>query len=634
MLYKIVNGAVTLGNKTILEEINFEVKNQEHVAIVGRNGCGKTTLLRAINGDVELEKGLEEEELVVTSLGVERIGYIRQDAIMDENITMIEEILKAYENILKVEKRLEKLEHDLAINYDEKLLNKYQDLYLHYQNIGGYEYKREYETAIKMFGFSDNDKKKKLGEFSYGQRTKIAFLRLILSKPDLLLLDEPTNHLDVMAIEWLEKYLENYPKMLVVVSHDRMFLDKVCNIIYEIEYGSLVKYTGNYSYYEKKKKLNYEKNLKDYERQQKEIERLQRIADRFRYKPSKASMALSKLKQIERMVKIDKPTKADNRTFMNNFNPKVESYRDVLKVKNLEVGYEKVLVQINFNLERGERLGIVGENGTGKSTFLKTIMGNIPKKGGKYVFGNRVEIGYFDQNVESLNDDETVLDIMRNEFSSVDVVDLRKMLGAFEFYGEMVFQKVSSLSGGQKVKLLLCKIMRHQPNVLILDEPTNHLDIIGKETIEELLMQYKGTVIFVSHDRYFVKKLATNLLVFENGQANYYKGDYDYYLEKKKQIVDDKVNSEIKNLKNNQSKNKYVSDFKEKSKLEKRAKKLELEIQKLEEKIEYYHQEMMKEEIYMDVEKIRKVELLVKDIEIELNSKMNNWEEIMLKLEG
>ena len=634
MLYKIVNGAVTLGNKTILEEINFEIKNQEHVGLVGRNGCGKTTLFKAIIGDIELDKGLEDIDFAVTNLGIKKIGYIKQDAIMDESITMIDEILKAYEDILDIENKLKSLEKELDTNYDDKLLNRYQDLYLYYKNIGGYEYKKEYELAIKMFGFSESDKLKKIGEFSYGQRTKIAFLRLVLSKPDLLLLDEPTNHLDVMAIEWLEKYLKNYPKMLVVVSHDRMFLDNVCNIIYEIEYGSLVKYVGNYSYYENMKKINYEKNLYNYESQQKEIQRLRGIADRFRYKPSKASMALSKLKQIERMVKIERPDKADNRTFMTNFNPLVESYRDVLKVKGLEIGYDKVLGKLDFCLERGERLAVIGENGCGKSTFLKTIMGDLPKLSGKFSFGNRVEIGYFDQNVESLDKDKIVLDIMRDEFPYVDVVDLRKMLGSFEFYGDMVFQKISSLSGGQKVKLLLCKIMRHQPNVLILDEPTNHLDIIGKETIEELLLQYKGTVIFVSHDRYFVKKIATKLLVFEDGQVNYYTGDYNYYLEKKMSLCEESAEKIIVSDNKESRNTKYVSDFKERSKLEKKARKLENEIERLEEMINSYHKDMMKEEIYMSIDKSREVELKIKDINKQLEDKMIEWEEIMKSLEN
>ena len=626
MLYKISNGAITLGSKTILEEINFEIKNNEHVALIGKNGCGKTTLLKGIIGDVELEEGIGELDFNVTSFGILKIGYVRQDAIMDENITMLDEILKAYIDILDVEKKLSSLEKVLESKYDDKLLNKYQDLYLHYKNIGGYEYKKEYETAIKMFGFNEEDKYKKIGEFSYGERTKIAFLKLLLSKPDLLLLDEPTNHLDINAIEWLEEYLGNYSKMLVVVSHDRMFLDNVCNVTYEIEYGILVRYVGNYSYFEKQKKINYENNLKNYDRQQKEIERLKGIADRFRYKPNKASMAISKLKQIERMAIIDKPNKADNRTFMSNFNPLVESYRDVLKVKELKFGYKEVLGDISFNLERGERLGIIGENGIGKSTLLKTLMGIIPKLGGKFCFGNKVEIGYFDQNVESLDGEKTVLDIMRDEFPLVDVVELRNMLGCFEFYGDMVFQKVATLSGGQKVKLMLCKIMRHQPNLLILDEPTNHLDILGKETIENLLLQYKGTIIFISHDRYFVRKVATSLIVFENNEVNYYKGDYNYYLEKRVVLVNNVEENTMNKVK---EKTRHVSDFKERSKLERKLKKLENEIQFLEENIDALHKEMLKEEVYSSVDMCREIDFKIKEIEKNLQDKMVEWEDIM-----
>jgi len=399
MLIKIVNGSVRFGADTILEDINFEIKDREHIAIVGRNGSGKTTLLKSILGEIELEEGIGEDKFQFISVGSPKIGYIKQEGICFDDTTLLDEIKKCYKDIISIENKIKDLEFKMESKYSEDVLNQYHYLKDQYKYIGGYTYKKEYETAINKFGFSEEDKYKKLGEFSYGQRTKIALLRLVLSKPDLLLLDEPTNHLDMNAIEWLENYLRDYPKMLIVVSHDRMLIDNVCNITYEIEYGSLVKYVGNYSYYEKQKKLNYEKNLYNYERQQKEIERLRGIADRFRYKPSKASMALSKLKQIERMVKIDKPDRADNRTFITNFNPLVESYREVLKVKGLEIGYDKVLGNVDFTLEKGERLGIIGENGTGKSTLIKTIMGDISKLGGKYSFGNRVEIGYFDQNV-------------------------------------------------------------------------------------------------------------------------------------------------------------------------------------------------------------------------------------------
>lgn len=632
MLYRIINGSITLGNKTILESIDFEIKNQEHVCIVGKNGIGKTTLLRAIYKEIELEQGLDDKELFVTDFPKEKIGYINQTAIIDEEITLLDEILKAYKDILDLEKKIKKLESKIAVSYDEKLLNQYQDLHLHYQNIGGYKYKKEYETALKMFGFKESDKNRCIKEFSYGWRTKIAFLRLILSKPDLLLLDEPTNHLDIDAICWLEKYLKNYPKMLIVVSHDRMFLDNICNVVYEIEYGSLTRYSGNYSYYEKKKKQDYEKNLYDYEKQQKEIERLRNIADRFRYKPTKASMAISKLKQIERMVKIDKPSESNTKTFSKRLIPKYESYREVLKVRDLKFGYDNVLGSVSFCLERGERLGIIGENGIGKSTFIKTIMESIPKLGGKFNWGTKVEIGYFDQNVESLNNNDTVLEVIEKEFSSISREEARNMLGAFSFSGEMVFRKVGSLSGGEKVKLLLCKIINHRPNVLILDEPTNHLDIISKQTIEDLLLEYKGTIIFVSHDRYFIKKIATNLLVFEKMEVNYYKCSYDEYLEKRV-VLEEVETNEYKEVVEKVIKPKYTSSLKERSKLERKIKKIEIEIEKLEEKITKYHQEMTKSEVYTNINKMKEIEILVHEEEKILEEKMLEWEEEMKKLD-
>lgn len=636
MLYRIYNGAVTLGNKTILEDIRFEVKNKEHVAVVGKNGCGKTTLLRAIAGEIPLEDGLLEEPLSVTKLGNPRIGFMHQNATLDESITLLDEILKAYDDILSVENRLEKLSMKMEKEYQDKVFNEYQDLQFYYQSIGGYSYKKEYETALRKFGFQEEDKRKLLSEFSFGQRTKISFLRLLLSKPDLLLLDEPTNHLDTGAMEWLESYLASYPNAIVVVSHDRMFLDRVCDVTYAIEYGSMKRYVGNYSYYLKQRAIDYEKELSDYERQQKEIERLTKIVERFRYKPTKASMALSKLKQIERMVKLDKPKDLDSRTFSTSFTPCVESYRDVLKVRHLEVGYDMVLSTIHFELERGDRLGIIGGNGLGKSTFLKTLMGEIQPISGKFVFGKQVEIGYFDQNMDLLDNEKTVLEEMIDEFPMIKTEELRNALGAFEFYGDMVFQKISSLSGGQRVKLMLCKIMRHRPNVLILDEPTNHLDIVGKETIESLLLQYKGTVIFVSHDRYFVQRIATKLLVFGGEVAKFYQGDYDYYLgmcenEEKREEIGKEKRVSFNN--GGDIKRAYVSSFKEKSKLQRRLKRIEEKIQKLEDRIKVCQQELLKEEVYMDIEKAKEVDNKIRDMERELENKMFEWEKIGIELE-
>ena len=331
MYYKISHGSVTLGNNTVLEDINFCVKDNEKIGIVGRNGCGKTTLLKAIVGEYQITSGYEEVDIV--SSGDFNIGYVKQNDGYNLDMKMIDYIRSSFKDILDIEKKLNILENEMTTNYDEKIVSKYNDLLSRYEYMGGYKYKKEIEVILNKFDFSDKDKDRCLNEFSGGQITKLSLIRLLLSKPDLLILDEPTNHLDIKAIEWLEDYLKGYKGSIILVSHDRMFLDNVCNVIYDIEYGSLTRYSGNYSYFVKKKEENYIRNLNDYERQQREIKRLQDIADRFRYKPTKAGMAMSKLKQIERMILIDKPDKTNTKSFKINFSPEMNSYRDVLKVK-------------------------------------------------------------------------------------------------------------------------------------------------------------------------------------------------------------------------------------------------------------------------------------------------------------
>ena len=320
------------------------------------------------------------------------MGYLKQIDFEDENVTMLDEILKVYSEIIETEKKLESLVCKMQEDSSENLAKEYSKTLDRYELLDGYTYKKEYETAINKFGFSNEDKYKKISEFSGGQRTKIAFIKLLLSKPDLLILDEPTNHLDITTIEWLEGYLKNYPKALVIVSHDRMFLNKIVDKIYEIEYGEITEYSGNYEFFEKQKRINYEKQLKDYEYQQKEIKRLNDIADRFRYKPTKAKMALSKLKQIERMVKIEEPNKYDLKSFKTNFEISMQSGNNVLTANNLEVGYNSTLASCSFNLYKGQKLGVIGANGTGKSTLLKTLVGEVDKKGGNFEFGHNVKI--------------------------------------------------------------------------------------------------------------------------------------------------------------------------------------------------------------------------------------------------
>ena len=397
MNYKIVNGAVSYGADTILEEINFEIKDKDKIAIVGRNGCGKTTLLKCIIDNTLLEQGVGEGKFGVYKQGSPVLGYLKQIQFEDTDATLVEEIRKVYSDIILLENKINKLENKLQSDSDEKLIKEYTSALEKYKYMDGYTYKKEYETAIYKFGFTKEDMNKKISEFSGGQKTKIALIKLILSKPDILMLDEPTNHLDITTIEWLESYLKNYPKAIVIVSHDRMFLDKIVNKVYEIEYGAITEYTGNYTAFELQKRQNYEKQLKDYEYQQKEIKRLQSIADRFRYKPTKAKMALSKLKKIEQMKLVDEPNKYDLKTFSTNFKMNEESGKLVLTVENLKIGYDKPIAEISFSLYRGQKLGIIGANGKGKSTLLKTLIGDLPKISGKYEYGYHVDTEYFDQ---------------------------------------------------------------------------------------------------------------------------------------------------------------------------------------------------------------------------------------------
>ena len=538
MNYIIVNGSVSYGADTILEEINFEIKNKEKIAIVGRNGSGKSTLLKAIIDNELLSEGIGTEKFNIYKEGNPTIGYLKQIDFEDESLSMLDEILKVYKEIILVENKMEELVTKMQESSSEDLAKEYSRLQERYELLDGYTYKKEYETAISKFGFSKEDKFKKISEFSGGQRTKIAFIKLLLSKPDILLLDEPTNHLDIVAIEWLENYLRNYPKAVVIVSHDRMFVDKIVDKIYEIEYGTMTKYSGDYEFFEKQKRINYERQLEDFEFQQKEIKRLTAIADRFRYKPTKAKMALSKLKQIERMVKVEEPNKYDLKTFKTNFKLNKETGSFILRAEDLEIGYcENRIAKVNLELYKGQKLGIVGGYGTGKSTLLKTIMGIQNPISGKIELGHNIEIGYFDQKMAEINSNKTIYDDFSEEFPGLTVTEVRNSLAAFMFCGDEVFKEINMLSGGEKVRFALCKILKKGPNVLILDEPTNHMDIVGKETLENLLKEYTGTIIFVSHDRFLVKKIADSILAFENGDVHFYKYGYDEYIEKSGRLV-------------------------------------------------------------------------------------------------
>ena len=535
---------------------------------------------------------------------------------------MLDEILKVYKPIIDLENKIQKLVEKMQTDKSEEIATEYSKAMDRYEFLDGYTYKKEYETVINKFGFSADDKLKKISEFSGGQRTKIAFMKLLLSKPDILLLDEPTNHLDVSTIEWLEGYLRNYPRAVVIVSHDRMFLDKIVNKVYEIEYGAITKYTGNYADFERQKKVNYEKQLKDYEYQQAEIKRLMRVVERFRYKASKAKMAQAKLKQIEHMVKVKEPSKYDLTTFKTNFALEKESGRDVLHVKDLKIGYDSPIQKISFDLYRGQKLGIIGENGTGKSTLLKTIVGTIEKLGGEFEFGHNVQVGYFDQQMALLDSEKTVFDDFATEFPSLTTTEIRNSLAAFMFYGEDVFKKISMLSGGEKVRLELAKILKKGPNLLILDEPTNHMDIVGKESLERLLEEYKGTILVVSHDRFFINKVTDSLLVFSKQGVKFFDGSYEKYEEERIEEQTEKVQA----IKKEKSSNNLYLQQKEQARKDARIKKIEKEIDANDKQITDLKLELQKEEVYTNYEKLTEVQGQIELLEEKNNGLMEEWE--------
>ena len=544
MLYQIANGCVRFGADTILEHINFEIRNTEKIAVVGRNGCGKTTLLRLIAGEVELSKRDSDEDIFIAKAGKPTIGYLKQVAFEEENITVEEEIRKVFAPVLSLQEKMEQALLEVEREASEENVKRYSALQERFEALGGYHYDREFDGLFYSFGFRDEDRSRRMAEFSGGQRSKIAFIKLLLSKPDIMLLDEPTNHLDMAAVEWLEQYLKNYNRAVVVVSHDRMFLDNVADVVYEIEYGTAKRYPGNYSHFVETKQADYEKQLKDYTLQQQEIKRLETLVERFKNKPTKVAMTRSKKKAIEHMDKIENPMAADGRTFQKSLKPALESGKEVLSVRNLEVGYDVPLARISFELKRGEKIAVVGDNGTGKSTLLKTLVGRLPALGGEFGFGVNVKIGYFDQESAQYASAKDVLTDFWEEFPDLTQTEARSALGAFLFTQDDVFRQVKLLSGGEKARLALCKIFQRRPNLLILDEPTNHMDIVGKETLENLLKSYEGTVLFVSHDRYFVRRVADKLLELRAEGAAFYPFGYEQYAEERAKRREDSGDQE------------------------------------------------------------------------------------------
>ena len=615
MIVQVSNGTIYYGANDVFENIDFTINENEKIAIVGRNGSGKTTLLKVILGEEELTSGdvFRNSKL--------NISYLKQNALIDSKLTVKEEFYEVFKDILDKEKQLEELSEILKTNHDEKLINQFSRLQEEFKYEGGYTYNSEILTVLHGFGFKEEDLDRNVSSFSGGEKTKIAFAKLLLAKPDLLLLDEPTNHLDLSTIEWLESYLAKYKKAMILVSHDRTFLDKTVNIVYELEYGSIKKYPGNYTSFVEQKKNDFLRQEAAYKRQQKDIQRLEDLIEKFRYKKNKAAFAQSKIKYLDRMEKIEDPKKADTKVFKAHFECQVKGGKNVLSLDHYKVGYDKPLAEVTLDIHAKDRICVMGDNGTGKSTLLKTIIDMIPDLGGYKLFGHQIEVGYFDQNLADFNSDNTVLEELWNENPSMDMYKVRSILGAFLFSADEVFKDVRVLSGGEKVRLSLAKLMLRKANFLILDEPTNHLDIMSKEALEDALLDYPGTILFVSHDRYFIKKIATSCLVINKDTVEYYPDGYKDY-------IDTKVKDSLKDEENvEEVKNKPLKELKQRPKYN--ISKLENEISLLEDILEDKRALRFEEEYYQDSRKMKELDEEIDDIHNQIHALEVKWEEAM-----
>ena len=623
MQINVSNIAVEYDGVPVLTEADFVIHDNEKIALVGRNGCGKTTLLKVLAGELEYVKGDGNDASGVFTSGNPQIGFLKQTSRDRDGKTMLEEILDAYSDLLEIERKSEIALKDLEKDASEKNVKTYSALCERFEREGGYVYQKEYKTAVRKFWFSEEDLNKTLDTFSGGQRTKIALIKLLLSKPDVLLLDEPTNHLDLDAIEWLEKYLASYKKSCVIVSHDRMFLDKIVNTVYEIEYGETKRYSGNYTSFIEQKQQAYDKALKDSMLRKKEIERLSALVERFRYKASKAAMAQAKIKQIERIGDATAPSPFDTGTFRSGFQPERETVEKAIVLDNLTFGYDKPLGTITTIVKRGQKVGVIGNNGSGKSTMLKTIMHIQKALDGTAIFGLHAQVGYFDQTLTQSFSTLTVLEDFQNEFPMLDNTEARSALGAFQFCGDDVFKHICDLSGGEKVRLALCKILRKKPNILILDEPTNHMDIVGKETLEKLLCSYQGTLVTVSHDRYFINRVCDRLIVFDGGKVELFDGKYSEY-EKRKEEAEDEIDSggttAVK------KKDKPISQSKESARRAHRMSFLEEKMAVLQDEITALEDKMHNDEsVYSDYTQIQSIQERIDELKAKLAPLEEEW---------
>ena len=619
----------------ILENVQFEVKIGERIAVVGRNGAGKSTLLKMIADEIDFDSGeIHKPQSVI-------LGYFAQSSHVNSNDTIYNEMLSVFAETIKLKGQLEELslkmaEEDPSSEQYLRIIEQYQNLNHRFELMSGYTYESEINNILNRFKFNEIGFDQKISNLSGGQKTRLALAKLLLQKPDVLILDEPTNHLDIDTIEWLEGYLKKYSGAVVIVSHDRYFIDQIATTVYEIEYRKCTKYKGNYSDYIDQKAVSYASLMKQYEKQQKEISKMEDFISRNIVRASTTKRAQSRRKLLDKMERIEIP-KINDKSIGITFEIDRRSGNDVLKVEDLTVGYPDQIISdhLDFQINRLDRVALIGPNGIGKSTILKTVAGDLPKLGGEVYYGKSLDMGYFDQEQANLTSNNTVLNEVWNYFPTRLEKDIRTLLGNFLFTGDDVFKTVNQLSGGEKVRLTLCKLMLQKNNFLLLDEPTNHLDIDSKEMLELSLEDYEGTVFFISHDRYFIDKIATRILeVTPHGVVSYL-GNYSDYMEKKQQLAELEA-AKLAEESNTTTTN-NVTDYqkqKEQRRLEQQRKRqledIESKIAAYEEELEYKKAELFQEEVYLDTQKSAQVQARIEELEELIMESMETWEELSL----
>lgn len=625
----------SFGIDVILKDITFSINEGEKIGLIGANGAGKSTLFKILTSQMEYDSG----ELFIDKS--KRVGYLSQNLALESDNTIFGELLLVFEELLNMEKKLKNLEQKMSEPYDEtkadyhnKLIKDYTTLTEVYENRGGYTYKGEIGRVLKGLGFNENDFDKQINILSGGQKTRVALCKLLLIKPEILLLDEPTNHLDLDAIEWLEEYLKNYKGSMIIISHDRFFLDAVTNKTIEIAGGRAASYNGNYTTFIDLKKKNYDVALKAYNLQQAEIKRQEDIIQKYksfnREKSIKA--AESRQKALDKIERIEAPHK-EQKASRISFETKIKSGNDVLHIEELSKSFgEKVLfTNVNMDIKRENKIALIGENGRGKTTLFKIIMDEIEKDSGVKVLGKNVNIGYYDQEQSNLDLQKTIIDEVWDEFPDMTTTEVRCALAAFLFTGDDVFKKIEKLSGGEKCRINLLKLMLSKNNFLLLDEPTNHLDIVSREALEDALLTYDGTVLVISHDRYFLNKVAGKIFELNIDGIKEYLGNYSYYIEKKNnpaRFQDEEETSGITKTQIKQDKKKKREEEKKEKEKQKYIKSLEEKIASTEEEIEEFQKMLCLEEIYSNPEKSQDVNKSISLKEAELEKLYEEWEEV------